>query len=125
LLLVVTLGTLMNTIPDRVENHSGCVPATSGGRITSLLRKAVVVAAADAAMAECTQGPRTTGANMTSTDTDYAKLADPELFEERRRVREELAALPKCHAGRRRLSRVLDALTEEFDRRARSAWQRS
>ena len=60
---------------------------------------------------------------MTSTDTDYAKLADPELFEERRRVREELEALPKHHADRGRLGRALDALTEEFDRRARSAWR--
>ena len=64
-----------------------------------------------------------TGANMTSTDTDYAGLDDPELFEERRRVREELAALPKHHADRGRLSRALEALTEEFDRRARSAWR--
>ena len=62
---------------------------------------------------------------MTSTDTDYAKLADPELFEERRRVREALAALPAHHADRGRLRLALAALTEEFDRRARSAWQQS
>ena len=62
---------------------------------------------------------------MTSTDTDYAGLDDPGLFRERRRVREELAALPEHHADRGRLSQVLDALTEEFDRRARRAWRQS
>ena len=60
---------------------------------------------------------------MTRTDTEYAKLADPELFEERRRVRDELEALPKYHDDRGRLSLALAALTEEFDRRARDAWQ--
>jgi hypothetical protein len=62
-------------------------------------------------------------AHMISSDTDYAKLADPDLFAERRRVREELAALPEHHADRGRLSRAMEALTEEFDRRARRAWQ--
>jgi hypothetical protein len=57
------------------------------------------------------------------TSTDYANLDDPELFEERRHVREKLDRLPDRHAGRQQLSEVLDALTEEFDRRARSAWQ--
>jgi hypothetical protein len=54
---------------------------------------------------------------------DYRQLADPELFEERRHVRERLEALPRRHADRAQLAQVYDALTQEFDRRARSAWQ--
>ena len=55
--------------------------------------------------------------------TDYTQLDDPELFSERRHVREKLERLPARHADRTRLTAVLDALTNEFDRRARSAWQ--
>ena len=53
---------------------------------------------------------------------DYTRLDDPELFAERRHVREKLERLPACHAYRRRLTAVLAALTDEFDRRARAAW---
>jgi hypothetical protein len=59
---------------------------------------------------------------MSSTQ-DYRQLADPELFAERRRVRKQLEALPPRHAGRALLAQAYDALTQEFDRRARSAWQ--
>jgi hypothetical protein len=38
-------------------------------------------------------------------------------------VREKLERLPAHHADRTQLAAVLDALTSEFDRRARSAWQ--
>jgi hypothetical protein len=54
---------------------------------------------------------------------DYSQLDDPGLFAERRRVRERLQSLPAHHAERARLTAVLDALTNEFDRRARAAWQ--
>jgi hypothetical protein len=60
---------------------------------------------------------------MASTDEDYTQLDDPELFEERRRVRERLQSLPPRHVDRTRLTAVLDALTTEFDRRARTAWR--
>jgi hypothetical protein len=56
---------------------------------------------------------------------DYTQLDDPDLFEERRHIREKLERLPARHADRTRLATVLDALTHEFDRRARSAWQQS
>ncbi len=55
---------------------------------------------------------------------DYTQLNDPDLFAERRRVGEQLERLPAGHADRTRLTAVLDALTDEFDRRARAAWQR-
>jgi hypothetical protein len=60
---------------------------------------------------------------MQQTAADYAQLDDPGLFGEQRRVREKLAGLPPRHADRARLAAVLDALTDEFDRRARSAWR--
>lgn len=60
---------------------------------------------------------------MSSSTQDVTRLDDPELFEERRRVREKIDALPRCHPGRLPLAQVYDALTQEFDRRARSAWQ--
>jgi hypothetical protein len=54
--------------------------------------------------------------------TGYAQLDDTELFAERRHVRDKLERLPSRHAERAALGTLLDALTEEFDRRARSAW---
>ena len=60
---------------------------------------------------------------MSSTQ-DFEHLDDPELFAERRHVREKIDALPRCHPDRLQLAQVYDALTQEFDRRARSAWQR-
>jgi hypothetical protein len=62
---------------------------------------------------------------MQQMAADYTRLDDPDLFEERRHVREKLERLPACHTDRTRLTAVLDALTHEFDRRARSAWQQS
>jgi hypothetical protein len=62
---------------------------------------------------------------MRQPATDYAKLDDHELFEECRRVNERLVALPALHADRARLTQVYAALTEEFDRRARAAWQQA
>jgi hypothetical protein len=60
---------------------------------------------------------------MQQLAADYTQLDDPDLFEERRHVRERLQSLPARHAERARLTAVLDALTTEFDRRARAAWQ--
>jgi hypothetical protein len=60
---------------------------------------------------------------MQQTVADYAQLDDPDLFDEQRHVREKLASLPARHVDRARLAAVLDALTDEFDRRARAAWQ--
>jgi len=60
---------------------------------------------------------------MQQPQSDFTTLDDPQLFEERRHVREELERLPEHHVDRASLAELLDALTEEFDRRARSAWQ--
>ena len=57
------------------------------------------------------------------TAADYARLADPDLFDERRHLREKLAGLPASHPGRAPLTATLDALTDELDNRARRAWQ--
>jgi hypothetical protein len=59
----------------------------------------------------------------TQTRADYARLADPDLFDERRHLSEKLADLLASHPGRARLAEAIDALTDEFDRRARAAWQ--
>ncbi len=57
-----------------------------------------------------------------TSEADYRKLDDPQLFEERRHVRDKLERLPECHADRKRLAAIYAAMTEEFDRRARIAW---
>jgi hypothetical protein len=62
---------------------------------------------------------------MQQPAADYTQLDDPDLFEERRHVREKLERLPARHADRTKLAAVLDALTSELDRRARSAWHQS
>ena len=62
---------------------------------------------------------------MQQPTADYTQLDDPDLFEERRHLREKLASVPALHPGRTRLTTTLDALTSEFDRRARAAWQQS
>jgi hypothetical protein len=62
---------------------------------------------------------------MQQPAADYTQMPDPDLFEERRHVREKLASLPATHADRTRLATVLDALNNEFDSRARSAWQQA
>jgi hypothetical protein len=62
---------------------------------------------------------------MQQPTMDYTHLDDPDLFEERRHLREKLERLPARHADRTRLAAVLKVLTDELDRRARAAWQRS
>jgi hypothetical protein len=62
-------------------------------------------------------------AAQAQTAADYARLADPDLFDERRRLRDKLADLPARHPGRAQLTVTLGILTDEFDRRARAAWQ--
>jgi hypothetical protein len=72
--------------------------------------------------------PSTIGADMqqaTDSGTDYSQLTDPEFFATRRRVREALERLPAHHADRDSLTEAYNALTDEFTRRARSAWQAS
>lgn len=56
---------------------------------------------------------------------DFTRLNDPEFFSQRRRVRERLECLPEHHADRVALARLYDAMTEEFTRRAASAWRAS
>jgi hypothetical protein len=58
-------------------------------------------------------------------DAGFSKLDDPEFFEERRRVRDELERLPAHHADRATLTELYEAMTDEFTRRAASAWQAS
>ena len=60
---------------------------------------------------------------MQQSAADYTQLGDPDLFEERHHVREKLECLPESHPDRTRLATELDALTNEFNRRARTAWQ--
>ena len=55
------------------------------------------------------------------TEADYARLADPDLFDERRHLREKLAGLPASHPGRAPLTATLDAQPDELDNRARRA----
>jgi hypothetical protein len=54
---------------------------------------------------------------MSDSDDDFTKLDDPQFLAERRRVRDALdsAASPD-------LSARLEALDEEFLRRARTSW---
>lgn len=62
---------------------------------------------------------------MQSTSTDYTQLDDQEFFEERRRVREELERMSRQHADRAALAEIYDAMTDEFVKRAASAWKAS
>jgi hypothetical protein len=52
--------------------------------------------------------------------SDIAKMDDPVLLSERRRVRELLEHEPE--SGSPDLAGLYDALTAEFDRRASGAW---
>jgi hypothetical protein len=56
---------------------------------------------------------------MNEEHQDLAALADPEFLAERRRVREELDRTP---AWNDELAARVEALDEEFIRRARAAW---
>jgi hypothetical protein len=51
-----------------------------------------------------------------------SQLDDPAFLEERRHVREALEHTPQDAVGRAELAALHDALTEEFERRARAAW---
>jgi hypothetical protein len=55
-------------------------------------------------------------------DGEFSGLGDPEFFEERRRVRQQLEQLPPGHADRARLTEVFEAMTDELTRRAATAW---
>jgi hypothetical protein len=59
---------------------------------------------------------------MTSHATDFKKLDDPAFIAARRRLREQLERLPEHHGDRATLVEVYQAMTDEFDRRARAAW---
>jgi hypothetical protein len=59
---------------------------------------------------------------MQQPQTDYTKLDDPAFFEERRHVREKLERLPEHHVDRASLAELYDAMTDEFVKRAASAW---
>jgi hypothetical protein len=56
---------------------------------------------------------------------DFNQLDDPAFLAERARLRHRLAHVPENAAGRPRLERLYDAMTEEFCRRARIAWTRA
>jgi hypothetical protein len=53
---------------------------------------------------------------------DFTKLNDPELIEERRRIRCEFERMPAGHADRFTLEKLFDAMTTELDDRAAIAW---
>jgi len=55
--------------------------------------------------------------------TDFRKLDDPEFLAKRSRVRQQLEQLPGDHPGRPELAELYADMTDEFDRRARRAWQ--
>lgn len=58
-------------------------------------------------------------------DTVFSSLGDPEFFEERQRIREQLEQLPPGHADRARLTELYEALTDELTSRAAAAWSRA
>ena len=53
---------------------------------------------------------------------EFKTLSDPQLIEERRRVRRALERLPAGHERRFDLAAQLDAMTAELDHRAAIAW---
>ena len=54
--------------------------------------------------------------------TDFRRLDDPEFLAERARLRRELEQVPERAVERPELERVYEAMTVEFDRRARASW---
>lgn len=52
----------------------------------------------------------------------FTELDDPAFLEERARVRQLLEYEPENSIDRAELERLYQAMTEEFDRRARRAW---
>lgn len=55
--------------------------------------------------------------------TYFETLDDPEFLAAHRCVREELERTSRDVPGRAELDKLLDQMNEEFDRRARAAWQ--
>lgn len=53
---------------------------------------------------------------------DFTELDDPQFLSARARLRQRLAELPEDHADRAELQLVYEAMTSEFDRRARRSW---
>jgi hypothetical protein len=62
---------------------------------------------------------------MTSDQPDFTRLDDPAFLQELARVRELLEHAPEQSADRDRLAALREAMTQEFDRRARAAWTRA
>lgn len=60
-----------------------------------------------------------------SKDREFAKMGDPEFFEERRHVRQQLEQLPPRHADRAKLTELYEAMTDELTKRAATAWGRA
>jgi hypothetical protein len=53
---------------------------------------------------------------------DFTTLDDPQFLSARARLRERLAELPEHHPDHAELQQLYDAMTSEFDRRARRSW---
>jgi hypothetical protein len=60
-----------------------------------------------------------------SDQSDFARLDDPQFLSARAQLRQRLEDLPEHHADRAELQRTYDAMTCEFDRRARRSWARA
>jgi hypothetical protein len=60
--------------------------------------------------------------DVSQLTADFAKLDDPALIAERRRVRERFGRLPARSAERIDLEALFDLMTSELDRRASVAW---
>jgi hypothetical protein len=58
-------------------------------------------------------------------DREFSGLDDPEFFEARRHVRQQLGQLPPGHADRDRLTELYEAMTDELTTRAAAAWRRA
>ena len=54
---------------------------------------------------------------------DLTKLDDDQLIGQRAALRQQLQRMPEHHKQRASLVIRYDVLTDEFDRRARAAWQ--
>jgi hypothetical protein len=53
---------------------------------------------------------------------DFTRLDAPQFLAARAQLRQRLEDLPVDHADRAELQRTYDAMTQEFDHRARRAW---
>jgi hypothetical protein len=52
----------------------------------------------------------------------FTHLDDPAFLDERARLRRRLERMPENDSGRAELERLQEEMTEEFLRRARTAW---